>query len=130
MNSLEALKAAKKYLATANDSQGKTNYVCHAVGRAFVEKYGNFLEIPGREKTQEQTAFNEKLEAVREKVVERLFRLQSGYGIDTLEVFTNGCARAVLGLPQHQEVTREEVQFARHIWLDSMIKELENEESN
>lgn len=130
MELLEALKAAKKHLANTNNRIGKTNYVCHAVGWAFVEKYGNFLYIPDSEKTQEQQAFNEKLEAVQAEVVERLFDLQRRYGIDTLQVFTRHCAKAVLGLNQYCEATQAEVQKARHIWLDSMIKELEDAESN
>ncbi len=126
MELLEALKAAKKHLAAPNDGNEKTNYVCHAVGRAFVEKYGNFLEVPPRSRTKEQQALNEKLEAVRSEVEERLFDLQRSYGIDTLQVFTNDCAKAVLGLHKYHEVPQEKVQKARHIWLDAMIKEIED----
>lgn len=126
MELLEALKAAKEHLATPNDRKGKTNYVCHAVGWAFVEKYGNFLYIPDSEKTQEQQALNEKLEAVQAEVVQRLYRLQRRYGIDTLQVFTRHCAKAVLDLRHCATPSQAEVQKARHIWLDSMIKELED----
>ena len=126
MELLEALKAAKKHLATPNDRKGKTNYVCHAVGWAFVEKYGNFLEIPDREKTQDQIAFNEKLETVQAEVVQRLYRLQLSYSDETYQVFTKDCAKEVLGLHKYYEVIQEEVQKARHIWLDAMIKELED----
>lgn len=126
MELLEALKAAKKHLATTNNRIGKTNYVCLAVGRAFIEKYGNFVEIPPRSRTKEQKALDEKLEAVQAEVVERLFDLQRRYGINTLQVFTKDCAKAVLGLHKYHEVIQAEVQKARHIWLDSLIKELED----
>lgn len=126
MELLEALKAAKKHLATTNNRIGKTNYVCLAVGRAFIEKYGNFVEIPPRSRTKEQKALDEKLEAVQAEVVERLFDLQRRYGINTLQVFTKDCAKAVLGLRKYHEVIQAEVQKARHIWLDSLIQELEN----
>lgn len=126
MELLEALKAAKKHLATTNNRIGKTNYVCLAVGRAFIEKYGNFVEIPDSEKTQDQTAFNEKLEAAQSEVVQRLYKLQLSYSDETYPVFTKDCAKAVLGLHKYYEVIQAEVQKARHIWLDSLIQELEN----
>ena len=126
MNLLEALKAAKKHLATDN-CKGKTDYVCHAVTHAFIEKYGNFLLDSPDRRTQEQIDLNEKLEALQKEVVERLYRLQRHYGIGTIPVFTKSCAKAVLGL---DSANPSEVQKARHVWLDSMIEELEDAESN
>lgn len=126
MELLEALKSAKKHLATTDNCKGKTDFVCHAVTHAFIEKYGNFLLGSPYRRTQEQIELKEKLEALQKEVEKRLYRLQLHYGIDTIPVFTRTCAKAVLGLDSAYGAKPSEVQKARHIWLDSMIEELEN----
>lgn len=117
MNILECLKAAKKHLATETVPEnwdGKTKYVCFAVAEAYKEAY----------KEQHDTPWEDSAEA-RRYVQDKLHDLQCKFGIIYLVTFSEDLATAYL---KSLGVKRERwsLQQARHLWLDSLIKELEN----
>ena len=117
MQLIEALKAAKKHLATEFVEEGEggiSKYVCFAVGEAFRAEYGgNWLDS----------------RPARKYVQDKLLWLQ-----ETLQDEDDACFNAKLaekylkfmGTDKNGDV----LQQARHLWLDSLIKELENAQSN
>ena len=118
MELLEALKAAKAFLnVVENDPDYKTDYICFALYDAFAAKYG-------AEKLRTEYESGVQLRKARGFVVERLWELQAEHGLLSTDSFENDLAIRYLG----QEVA--DTQVARHKWLDSLIKELEDAESN
>ena len=118
MELLEALKAAKAFLnVVENDPAYKTNYVCFAIYDAFAAKYG-------AEKLYTEYEIAMQLRKAKPFVVERLWELQAEHGLLSTDSFDKYLAIRYLG----QEVA--DTQVARHKWLDSLIQELEDAESN
>ena len=100
-----------------NDPDYKTDYICFAVYDAFAAKYG-------AEKLYAEYEIAMQLRKTRDFVVKKLWELQAEHGLLYTESFDNDLAIRYLG-----EETAD-TQVARHKWLDSLIKELEDEESN
>lgn len=107
------LKSAKKYLATEFVEEGAggiSKYVCFAVGEACRAEYGgNWLDSrPAREYVQN------KLESLQE----------------SLEVEDSACFNVELAAKYLKSIgaakSGDVLQQARHLWLDSLIQELEN----
>ena len=118
MELLEALKAAKAFLnVVENDPAYKTNYVCFAIYDAFAAKYGS-------ERLHIKYESGVQLRKARGFVAERLWELQAEHGLLSTDSFDNELADKYLG-----EETAD-LQVARHKWLDSLIQELEDAESN
>ena len=113
MELLELLKAAKKHLATEFVEEGEggiSKYVCFAVGEACRAEYGgNWLDS----------------RPAREYVQNKLESLQA-----SLEVEDNVCFNVELAAKYLKSIgaakNGDVLQQARHLWLDSLIKELEN----
>ena len=120
MNTLESLKACRQFLATADDSQSKSGPICYALTDAFVAKYGEGVRYYEHEQS-------DKLQACHKFIRRKLQRLSEKVGLGSVRVyFNNGGAAFVLGI-EKLEVGFSERQTARHLWLDSLIKELESE---
>ena len=118
MELLESLKAAKAFLnAVENNPTYKTNYICFALYDAFAAKYG-------AEKLHTEYESGVQLRKARGFVVERLWELQAEHGLLSTDSFDNDLAIRYLG-----EETAD-TQVARHAWLDALIRELEDAESN
>ena len=118
MELLESLKAAKAFLnVVENDPVYKTDYICFAIFDAFAAKYGS-------EKLHTEYESGVQLRKARDFVVKRLWELQAEHGLLYTDSFHSELAIRYLG-----EETADR-QVARHKWLDSLIKELEDEESN
>lgn len=119
MNILEHLKAAKQLLAT-DMLDDKLFYICFAVTDANTAKYGvPTINHPRRKDLEEAHDFIEA----------RLKALSEPAGTDRYVFFGDAHAAYVLGIPL-EEVDSDKRQSARHLWLDSLIKELENAQSN
>lgn len=115
MELLEALKACRPFLATADDIS-KSGPICYALTDAFIAKYGDVVLH------YEQ----DKLRAAHKFISRKLRELSERVGLGSARMyFSNGCAAFVLGV-EVREVGFSERQTARHLWLDSLIKELEN----
>lgn len=118
MELLESLKAAKAFLnVVENDPVYKTDYICFALYDAFAAKYG-------AEKLHKACETGLQLRKAREFIGKRLQELQAEHGLLYTDSFRYELAIRYLG-----EETADR-QVARHKWLDSLIKELEDEESN
>jgi hypothetical protein len=123
MELLESLKACRPFLATADDIQSKSGPICYALTDAFVAKYGEGVLHYEHERYG-------KLQASHKFVSGKLRELSEKVGLGSVRVYFNkGCAAFVLGV-EIREVGFSERQTARHRWLDSLIKELEDEGSN
>lgn len=115
MNILEHLKAAKQLLAT-DMLEDKTFCICFAVTDANTAKYGvPTINHPRRKDLEEAHDFIEaRLKALSELVGTRRYTF---FGYEH--------AAYVLGIPLG-EVDPDKRQTARHLWLDSLIEELED----
>ena len=115
MNTLEHLKAAKQLLAT-NMLDNKPFCICFAVMDANTAKYGvPPIRNPRRKELDDTYSFIEvKLKALSYLVGTRRYTF-----------FGHEHAAYVLGIPLG-EVDPDKRQTARHLWLDSLIKELED----
>lgn len=123
MELLESLKACRQFLATADDIQSKSGPICYALTDAFVAKYGEGVLHYEHEQA-------DKLQASHKFISGKLHELSEKAGLGSVRMyFNNGCAAFVLGI-EKLEVGFSERQTARHLWLDSLIKELEDAESN
>ncbi len=118
MHLLEALKAAKAFLnVVENDPVYKTDYICFALYDAFAAKYG-------AEKLHKACETGLQLRKAREFIGKRLWELQAVHCLTFTDRFSDKLAVRYLG------EEKADLQVARHKWLDSLIQELEDEESN
>lgn len=113
MSILETLKGAKNFLNTGKDRE-KTPCICYAITDYVASVYGR-----GQVYAQGSEAYLMR-EAAQSYV---MYKLQD---LTPECVFDSRATSTVLGIPQHRLVD-EYFQLARHLWLDSLIKELENE---
>lgn len=120
MNLLESLKAAKAFLnVVEKDPDYKTDYICFALYDAFAAKYGLEMVYTDRE-------IASQLLKARDFVVKRLWELQTEHGRLSTDSFSYRLAVEYLG----NLGVCPDTQVARHLWLDSLIKELEDAEGN
>ena len=124
MELLEALKAAKAFLNVVDhDPDYKTDYICFAIHDAFVAKYG-VGRIYSDSKTYSESKTGLQLRKAREFIGKRLWELQAVHRLPFTDSFSHELAVRYLG------EEKADLQVARHLWLDSLIKELEDAESN
>lgn len=112
MGIVDTLKGAKNFLRTAQDRE-KAPCICYAITDYVSSIHGkNKAFVRGTE------AYLMR-EAAQSHVMDKLQDLTPEV------VFDSMAASSVLGVPQHQLVDGD-IQLARHIWLDSLIQDLEN----
>lgn len=120
MNLLESLKAAKAFLnVVEKDPDYKTDYICFAIYDAFAAKYGLEMLYTDRE-------IASQMRKAKDFIVKRLCELQTEHGLPSTASFSY---RLAVGYLVKFGVCPD-TQVARHLWLDSLIKELEDAESN
>lgn len=113
MNILETLKRSKPFLQTGRKEKNLVPNICYAITDYVSSFYGNGNSfLPGHE------AY--KLRADAQSHV--MYKLQD---LTTECFFDSVAAAKVLG-KHHSSITFGDIQKARHLWLDSLIKELEN----
>ncbi len=113
MNILETLKGAKPFLQTYRKEKTLVPNICFAITGYVISVYGKCNSfLPGHE------AY--KLRADAQSHV--MYKLQD---LTTERFFDSVAAARVLG-KHHSRITFGDIQKARHKWLDSLIKELEN----
>lgn len=118
MELLEALKAAKAFLnVVEKDPKYKTDYICFAIWDAFIAKYGLDMVYTDSE-------IASQLLKAKDFTVKRLWKLQTEHDLPRSDSFSHRLAISYLGKES------ADTQVARHAWLDSLIEELENAESN
>lgn len=111
MNLLESLKAAKQHLLLSQNHRGyKSGFICFAIYDAYYEKYGQAVEYG---------AVHKQLNAAKQHIRHKLQQLQQELGVAVTATFDKATAKAFM---QHDNPDRQQ---ARHLWLDQLIKELE-----
>lgn len=113
---LDALKGARNFLAkdTIEDIEDKTSYVCYAIADYIKSVGGSYID------SCEATSYIER------KLIE--------FNPEDYTVFT--MSHAILFVPELENISCGETehadlkQKARHLWLDSLIAELENTSTN
>lgn len=109
MTVLEILKGAKKHLATSKASQGKKYHICFAINTFVLS-----CEAEGLYENRHEA--KRLVEAGMSKLAPRLSTLY----------FSRSHAKIVLGLGSgYGKVTIDQIQEARHKFLDQLIAELE-----
>ena len=113
MSILEILKGAKPFLQTYRKEKTLVPNICYAITDYVSTVYGN-------ENTSQPGHEAYKLRADAQSHV--MYKLQD---LTTDCFFGFVAAAKVLG-KHHSSITFGDIQEARHKWLDSLIKELEN----
>lgn len=113
MNILETLKGAKPFLQTYRKERTLVPNICYAITDYVISVYGKCNSfLPGHEAYKLRTDAQSHV----------MYKLQD---LTTERFFGSVAAAKVLG-KHHSSITFGDAQEARHLWLDSLIQELEN----
>lgn len=113
MGIVGTLKGAKPFLQTGRKEKNLVPNICYAISDYVISVYGKCNSfLPGHE------AYKLRVDAQSHV----MYKLQDL----TTDCFFGSVAEAKVLGKHHSSITFGDIQKARHLWLDSLINELEN----